>query len=325
LALNLSCRWRGLVSLTLWPLDFQGDVLWNNKNCNSIKGTCKSKNNSHWSFCSNVYTILWLSFLIHMSPVLLSSPLSSCPSWSVTVFPFSFYFCCSEIILSPTLDICMHHWKCLGSAGSIHGRYAADSDCVLCGLHSSITSVGAVRPAQLAVTLLFGAVWLTETLMWDVRYSQLCCWGFRFFRMWHSVTGWVVMVLQRTIVSLQHFELLAKCHGVTAQITWIVLLFFFCYCLPKAVLINHYHWTLWLKQYTMQLFKCDVCVLVFWQAIRALCLKFPRKHSVLMNFLSAMLRDEGGLEYKASIADTIITIIEENPEAKETGNWNWLH
>jgi len=58
------------------------------------------------------------------------------------------------------------------------------------------------------------------------------------------------------------------------------------------------------------------------KAIRALCLKFPRKHSVLMNFLSAMLRDEGGLEYKASIADTIITIIEENPEAKETGNLN---
>ena len=40
-----------------------------------------------------------------------------------------------------------------------------------------------------------------------------------------------------------------------------------------------------------------------------------------MNFLSAMLRDEGGLEYKASIADTIITVIEENPEAKETGNF----
>ncbi|XP_044755635.1 coatomer subunit gamma [Coccinella septempunctata] len=55
------------------------------------------------------------------------------------------------------------------------------------------------------------------------------------------------------------------------------------------------------------------------QAIRALALKFPRKHSSLMNFLSAMLRDEGGLEYKASIADTIITIIEDNPDAKETG------
>jgi len=35
--------------------------------------------------------------------------------------------------------------------------------------------------------------------------------------------------------------------------------------------------------------------------------------------LSGMLRDEGGLDYKASIADTIITVIEENPEAKENG------
>lgn len=63
----------------------------------------------------------------------------------------------------------------------------------------------------------------------------------------------------------------------------------------------------------------DEFKIVVVQAIRALCLKFPRKHGVLMNFLSAMLRDEGGLDYKASIADTIITIIEENPEAKEAG------
>lgn len=55
------------------------------------------------------------------------------------------------------------------------------------------------------------------------------------------------------------------------------------------------------------------------QAIRSLCTKFPRKHSILMNFLSAMLREEGGLEYKTSIVDTIILIIEENPDAKETG------
>ena len=55
------------------------------------------------------------------------------------------------------------------------------------------------------------------------------------------------------------------------------------------------------------------------QAIRALCTKFPRKHSVMMNFLSGMLREEGGLEYKTSIVDTIILIIEENPEAKESG------
>jgi coatomer protein complex subunit gamma len=54
-------------------------------------------------------------------------------------------------------------------------------------------------------------------------------------------------------------------------------------------------------------------------AIKSICLKFPRKHNTLMSFLSALLRDEGGLDYKAAIADTIITIIEENPEAKETG------
>jgi len=55
------------------------------------------------------------------------------------------------------------------------------------------------------------------------------------------------------------------------------------------------------------------------QAIKSLALKFPRKHGILMNFLSGMLRDEGGLDYKTSIAETIITIIEENPEAKESG------
>ena len=55
------------------------------------------------------------------------------------------------------------------------------------------------------------------------------------------------------------------------------------------------------------------------QAIKSLCLKYPRKHGILMNFLSGMLREEGGLEYKTSIAETIITIIEENPDAKEGG------
>jgi coatomer protein complex subunit gamma len=40
----------------------------------------------------------------------------------------------------------------------------------------------------------------------------------------------------------------------------------------------------------------------------------------MMNFLASMLRDEGGFEYKKTIVDTIITIIEENSSAKETGN-----
>ncbi|CAF2876038.1 unnamed protein product [Rotaria sp. Silwood2] len=52
-------------------------------------------------------------------------------------------------------------------------------------------------------------------------------------------------------------------------------------------------------------------------AIKSLCQKFPRKHTVLMTFLSNMLREEGGYEYKKAIVNTIISIVEENPEAKE--------
>lgn len=63
----------------------------------------------------------------------------------------------------------------------------------------------------------------------------------------------------------------------------------------------------------------DEFKVVIVQAIRSLCTKFPRKHSVLINFLSQMLREEGGLDYKTSIVDTMITIIEENPDAKEAG------
>lgn len=55
------------------------------------------------------------------------------------------------------------------------------------------------------------------------------------------------------------------------------------------------------------------------RAIRRLCTKFPRKHQALLTFLSGMLRDEGGLEYKTAIADAIIALVEENPEAKEMG------
>ncbi|XP_036184568.1 coatomer subunit gamma-2 isoform X3 [Myotis myotis] len=55
------------------------------------------------------------------------------------------------------------------------------------------------------------------------------------------------------------------------------------------------------------------------QAISALCQKYPRKHGVMMTFLSNMLRDDGGFEYKRAIVDCIISIVEENPEAKEAG------
>jgi coatomer subunit gamma len=38
-----------------------------------------------------------------------------------------------------------------------------------------------------------------------------------------------------------------------------------------------------------------------------------------MNFLASMLRDEGGFEYKKSIVDTIIAIVEDNSNAKDLG------
>ncbi|XP_077992348.1 coatomer subunit gamma-2-like [Glandiceps talaboti] len=55
------------------------------------------------------------------------------------------------------------------------------------------------------------------------------------------------------------------------------------------------------------------------QAIKSLCMKYPRKHPVMMSFLSSMLRDEGGFDYKKAIVDTIISIVEDNGEAKEAG------
>ncbi|CAK1546462.1 unnamed protein product [Leptosia nina] len=63
----------------------------------------------------------------------------------------------------------------------------------------------------------------------------------------------------------------------------------------------------------------DEFKIVVVKAIRRLCTKFPRKHQSLAAFLAGMLRDEGGLEYKAAIADAIIALVEENPDAKETG------
>jgi len=52
-------------------------------------------------------------------------------------------------------------------------------------------------------------------------------------------------------------------------------------------------------------------------AIRALCLKFPAKQSLMLNFLSNVLRDEGGFEYKRAIVEAIFDIIYHVPESKE--------
>ncbi|KAG2436060.1 hypothetical protein HYH02_011571 [Chlamydomonas schloesseri] len=55
------------------------------------------------------------------------------------------------------------------------------------------------------------------------------------------------------------------------------------------------------------------------EAIRSLCLKFPAKQRALMNFLSGVLREEGGFEYKKAIVQSILVLIQEIPDAKETG------
>jgi len=55
------------------------------------------------------------------------------------------------------------------------------------------------------------------------------------------------------------------------------------------------------------------------EAIRSLCLKFPSKHRSLMNFLSNVLREEGGFEYKKSIINSILMLIRDIPDAREAG------
>ncbi|EOA29493.1 hypothetical protein CARUB_v10012945mg [Capsella rubella] len=63
----------------------------------------------------------------------------------------------------------------------------------------------------------------------------------------------------------------------------------------------------------------DEFKIVVVEAIRSLCLKFPLKYRSLMNFLSNILREEGGFEYKRAIVDSIVTIIRDIPDAKENG------
>ncbi|XP_011037539.1 PREDICTED: coatomer subunit gamma [Populus euphratica] len=63
----------------------------------------------------------------------------------------------------------------------------------------------------------------------------------------------------------------------------------------------------------------DEFKIVVVEAIRSLCLKFPLKYRSLMNFLSNILREEGGFEYKKAIVDSIVILIRDIPEAKESG------
>ena len=53
------------------------------------------------------------------------------------------------------------------------------------------------------------------------------------------------------------------------------------------------------------------------EAVRALTLKYPHKHHGLVAFLGNALRDEGGLEFKRAVVDTLFIVMREIPDAKE--------
>ena len=53
------------------------------------------------------------------------------------------------------------------------------------------------------------------------------------------------------------------------------------------------------------------------EAIRTLCLKFPGKQAGMLAFLSGILRDEGGFEFKRAVVEAIFDLIKFVPESKE--------
>jgi len=52
-------------------------------------------------------------------------------------------------------------------------------------------------------------------------------------------------------------------------------------------------------------------------AIRSLCLKFPTKNAAMLTFLSGVLRDEGGYDFKRAVVEAIFDMIKFIPECKE--------
>lgn len=52
-------------------------------------------------------------------------------------------------------------------------------------------------------------------------------------------------------------------------------------------------------------------------AIRSLCLKFPAKQSVMLTFLSGILRDEGGYDFKKAVVEAIFDMIKYISDSKE--------
>ncbi|KAI5291547.1 coatomer subunit gamma [Ascosphaera acerosa] len=53
------------------------------------------------------------------------------------------------------------------------------------------------------------------------------------------------------------------------------------------------------------------------EAIRTLCLKFPSKQAGMLTFLSGILRDEGGYEFKRSVVESMFDLIKFVPQSKD--------
>lgn len=53
------------------------------------------------------------------------------------------------------------------------------------------------------------------------------------------------------------------------------------------------------------------------EAIRTLCLKFPSKQAGMLTFLSGILRDEGGYEFKKAVVESMFDLIKFVPESRE--------
>ncbi|KAI8547587.1 hypothetical protein RHMOL_Rhmol07G0207800 [Rhododendron molle] len=63
----------------------------------------------------------------------------------------------------------------------------------------------------------------------------------------------------------------------------------------------------------------DEFKIVVVEAISSLCLKFPLKYRSVLNFFINILREEGGFDYKKAIVDSIVILIRDIPDAKESG------
>lgn len=57
------------------------------------------------------------------------------------------------------------------------------------------------------------------------------------------------------------------------------------------------------------------------EAIRTLCLKFPNKQAGMLAFLSGILRDEGGYDFKRAVVESMFDLIKFVPDSKEDGKY----